>query len=70
MAMITVEVDLDEFNDDDLIAEVEDRGHKVVNEQVYSLLTDIWHARRTGRNPEDVDRMLDQLIYKMIGKIV
>jgi len=58
-----VEVDLEDFDTDDLIEELESRG-KTPNE----LLTAIWLKRRMGRT--DYQTELDQLIYTGLGRIV
>ncbi len=67
-----VEVDLAEFDTDDLIEELESRGHDyntfgVDGDEMRLLLEQIWLRRRTG---QDYQRELDQLIYGVLGKIV
>lgn len=69
---VEVDVDLDSFDDDDLIDEMERRGldlnSKYINgDDMRELLTQVWIKRREGR---DYQRELDQLIWYGIGKIV
>lgn len=67
-----VDVDLDSFDDDDLIEELERRGldlntKYIDGDQMRELLTQVWSKRRQG---QDYQRELDQLIWYGIGKIV
>jgi hypothetical protein len=66
---VTVDVDLDDFEDDDLIEELERRGKgfEVASRSGTELLTAIYEKRRLGR---DYQRELDELIYVGIGKVV
>ena len=65
----TVDVDLDEFDTDDLIEELERRGKglEVASQSGTELLTAIYLKRRLG---QDYQRELDELIYVGLGKIV
>ena len=65
----TVDVDLDEFDTDDLIEELEKRGRgmEVSSKTGTELITAIYLKRRLG---QDYQRELDELIYLGIGKIV
>ena len=67
-----VEFDLDDFDDDELISELESRGlylnlQYVSGDDIRELLTSIWMNRRLGK-PYDTE--LDQLIYKGLGKVI
>lgn len=68
---VEVEVDISEFDTEDLIDELESRGEMVVGEtcEGYSsaILTDIWMKRRMG---QDYQRELDELIYTVLGKVI
>lgn len=66
---VTIDVELDEFGDDDLIEELERRGKgmEVASQTGTELLTAIYQKRRLG---QDYQRELDELIYVGIGKIV
>ena len=63
---IDVDVDLDQFNTDDLIDELESRG-EVVQIESKSILEEIYHLRRQNL---DYQHKLDELIYEVLGKIV
>ena len=66
---VEVDVELSDFDTDDLIEELESRGKgmEVSSHTGTELVTAIYEKRRLGRN---FDRELDQLIYLAIGKIV
>lgn len=66
---VEVDVDLDDFNDNDLIEELERRGRgfDVASQTPTELVTKIYELRRNGR---DYQRELDELIYTVIGKIL
>ena len=70
---VDVEVDMSEFDTDDLIEELESRGAdynttSVNADEMRLLLEAIWHKRRLGNN--DYQQELDKLIYGVLGKIV
>ena len=66
---VEVEVDLTDFETEDLIEELEDRGQSMGNGPYDSkeLLEQIWMLRRNGK---DYQRQLDNLIYNVTGRIV
>jgi hypothetical protein len=69
---VEVDVDLSDFDTDDLIEELESRGldyntNGVDGNDMRALLTQIWIYRREGR---DYQRELDQMIWYGIGKLV
>lgn len=63
---ITIDIDVDDIDDDILIEAVKDRGLDKTFEHI-QLLTNIWQARRLGKNYED---LLDRLIYIDLGKTI
>jgi len=70
---VEVDVDMSEFETDDLIEELENRGldyntKGVDADEMRALLDSIWMKRRLG-NP-DYQTELDRLIYGVLGKIV
>ena len=72
-AEVEVDVNLEEFTDDELVEELESRG-KIIGDQRVSptgdsieLLTAIYEKRRTGI---DYQTDLDDLIYNALGRIV
>jgi len=67
---VEVDVDLGDFDTDDLIEELESRGALPVDSNIDAkeLLENIWLKRRVGRT--DYESELDRLIYAGLGKIV
>lgn len=65
---VEVDVDLDDFDDDDLIEELERRGKgfEVAGTAPTELVQEIYQKRRLGK---DYQRELDELIYVALGKI-
>ena len=66
---VEVDVDLEDFDTDDLIEELEKRGKglEVASHTGTELITAIYQKRRLG---QDYQRELDELIYVGIGKFV
>ena len=66
---VEVNVDLEDFDTDDLIDELERRGKSAGDNEydITELLTVIWEKRRTG---EDYQTELDELIYQAIDRIL
>jgi hypothetical protein len=70
---VEVDVDMSEFDTDELIEELKSRGQDyntrgVDADEMRVLLEAIWHKRRLG-NP-DYQTELDGLIYGVLGKVV
>ncbi len=71
MPYVSVDIDLDDFDTDELIEELERRGndyntHGVDGDESRTILETVHQLRRTGQNYEAA---LDQLIYHVLGKI-
>jgi hypothetical protein len=67
---VEVDVDLHDFDTDDLIQELEERGELPSSTGPYDsneLVQQIWMLRRNGK---DYQRVLDDLIYAVTGHIV
>jgi hypothetical protein len=67
---VEVDVDLHDFDTDDLIEELEERGELPASTGPYDsneLVQQIWQLRRNGK---DYQRVLDDLIYAVTGRIV
>jgi hypothetical protein len=62
---VEVDVDLTYFETDDLIEELENRGH-MADTDSKELVETIYQNRRLGK---DFSHELDQLIYAVLGKI-
>ena len=67
---VEVDINLSDFETDDLLDELESRGELPADSQydAKDLLTSIWLKRRMGRT--DYQTELDQLIYAGLGQIV
>lgn len=65
---VEVDVDLADFDTDDLIQELEDRGKMVDGGDTSSgvLVKQIYEKRKLG---QDYEEELKQLIYNVLGKI-
>jgi len=65
-----VDVDLSEFDTDDLLEELESRGKSLGVSSSFStteLLEKIWILRREGK---EYQTELDSLIYNVLGKVI
>ena len=62
---VEVDVDLRDFETDDLIDELENRGH-MADTSSKEIVEAIYQKRRNGK---DFSYELDQLIYTVLGKI-
>lgn len=60
---VEVEVNLEEFDTEDLVEELENRGHYAGPQE---LLTRIYEKRKMGHSYE---QELDELIWQAIGRI-
>ena len=70
---VEVEIDLEDFDDDDLVEELERRGRgyntQGVNvDEMRDLLEKIWIKRRCGS--ANFDQELDALIWGVLGRVV
>lgn len=64
---VEVDVDLDDYDTDDLIEELQKRGRNdFVSSDSNTALREIYELRRTGR---DYQRELDALIYDVLGRL-
>ena len=69
---VDVDIDLEEFDDDELLDELERRGldmntRYVSGDQMRELLEKIWQNRREGK---EYQRELDDMIWYGLGKLV
>ncbi len=67
MTYVTVDVDLSDFDTDDLVEELESRGEVIGGYENSSLVTAIYEKRRLG---QDYQTELDTLIYEVTGRIL
>ena len=63
---VEVDVDLADFETEDLIDELENRGH-LTDIDSKELMETIYQKRRLGKDYQDE---LDKLIYSTLGKII
>ena len=69
---VEVDVDLTDFDTEDLVDELESRGYDyntngVDGDDMRVILEKIWLNRRQG---QDYQRELNQLIYGVLGKVI
>ena len=66
---VEVEVDLVDFDDEELRSELESRGYEVKNDGMLKdeLIESIWLKRRLG---QDYQADLDSLIYRVTGRAI
>ena len=65
---VEIDVDLADFDDEEILDEMEIRGLGLVDRSITTeLLVTIYYKRRMG---QDYQMELDQLIYNGIGKIL
>jgi hypothetical protein len=65
---VEVDISLEDFDTDDLVEELESRGHTIDDEfDIKDVLTALYEKRRTG---QDYQAELDELIYQGLGRIV
>ena len=70
-AEVEVDVNLSDFDTNDLIEELESRGEMPSNEGSFDakeLLETIWLKRRQGNN--DYQTELDLLIFQVLGHVI
>ena len=67
---VEVDVDISEFETDDLLDELASRGSlpQEADDTSKELLTAIWLKRRLGK--DNYQEELDQLIYQVLGHVV
>ena len=64
---VEVDVDLDDFDTEDLIEELERRGETYTeNSYVLELIKTLYEKRRTG---QDYNWELDEIIHQTIGRV-
>ena len=62
---IEVEVELDDFDTDDLIIELESRGQTIVTKEDVQILYDLY----TAHNKEQFDVVMKQFFYDNLGRV-
>jgi len=69
---VEVDVDLSDFDTDDLVEELESRGldyntNGVIGDDMRETLEAVWYKRRLGK---DYQEELDRLIWGVLGKLI
>ena len=64
---VEVDIDLSEFDTDDLVEELETRGVSTGHGDSKDLIEQIWLKRRLGK---DFTEEVDKLIYQILGKVI
>jgi hypothetical protein len=70
MPYISIDVELDDFDDEDIIDELERRGHSVNQEssgEAQHHIMGIYLHRRLGL---PYDHLVDKMIYDILGKVI
>jgi hypothetical protein len=70
MAYMYVDIDLSDVDDDELIDELKERGHRIIKDDSSDLtmrLEKIYHLRRQGL---PYDHLMDAYINDSLGKVV
>ena len=70
MAYINVDIELEDFDDDDLIKEVKSRGFQVVEDNSTSIDEDLFKIYLLRRLGKSYDHLMDAYIYKVLGKLI
>jgi isopropylmalate/homocitrate/citramalate synthase len=67
MTYVTVDVDIElsDFDTEDLVEELENRGIELNGRDMQNILSEIFELKRNGK---DYSRQLDELIYTGIGR--
>lgn len=64
---VEVEVELEDFDTEELIEELERRGTGQLLVLQNGLIDKIYHARRQGK---PYDHLLDQFLYEQTGRVI
>ncbi len=67
---MTVDIDIEEFDDDDLIAEVKARGYQIFEDNSTSIDEDLEQIYLLRRRGLPYDHLMDAYIYKALGKVL
>ena len=62
---VDVDIELSDFDTEDLVEELENRGIEVNGRDMQNVLSEIFELKRNGK---DFSRQLDELIYAGIGR--
>jgi uncharacterized protein with ACT and thioredoxin-like domain len=63
---VDIHIDLEDFTDEELLEELKNRG-VVCDDSITDELSEIYDKKRLG---QDYEKILSDLIYKILGKII
>lgn len=63
---VIIDIDLEEFGDEDILEEVERRNLKPVSGEIFSIIEKLYYHKQKD---EHFDTLLNELFYKAIGRI-
>ena len=70
MPLMSIDIELEDFEDDDLIEEVKSRGFHVFEDYTTSTDEDLEQIYLLRRRGLPYDHLMDAYIYKVLGKVI
>ena len=70
MPLMNIDIELEDFKDDDLIEEVKSRGFHVFEDYSTSTAEDLEQIYLLRRLGLPYDHLMDAYIYNVIGKVI
>lgn len=70
MPLMSIDIELEDFEDDDLIEEVKSRGFHVFEDYTTSTDEDLEQIYLLRRRGLPYDHLMDSYIYKVLGKVI
>lgn len=70
MPLMNIDIELEDFEDDDLIEEVKSRGFHVFEDYTTSTDEDLEQIYLLRRRGLPYDHLMDAYIYKVLGKVI
>ena len=70
MPLMSIDIELEDFEDDDLIDEVKSRGFHVFEDYTTSTDEDLEQIYLLRRRGLPYDHLMDAYIYKVLGKVI
>ena len=70
MPLMSIDIELEDFEDDDLIKEVKSRGFHVFEDYTTSTDEDLEQIYLLRRRGLPYDHLMDAYIYKVLGKVI
>ena len=70
MPLMNIDIELEDFDDDDLIKEVKSRGFHVFEDYTTSTDEDLEQIYLLRRRGLPYDHLMDAYIYQILGKVI